>query len=342
MTRAVEQVKGEHRAKDTRGEDASARPEVGHEQLGLPPCVAEPQELHRQRPAVHLHARQAEHRERKLKRGAGEERAERLARGRQVHERRIEIVLLTYCYRGVFPMTLDGEPVTLHEGDCLIADRHCPHAVDELGPGTIAVNVVLNDRFFEKRMPADLNRVGSSFGLALATRGTDHAGWRVYRVADMLSRSCIDLILGEHLDGGIGSADIIDDLCAALITHLIRSNEPDTASPESARKDSELVGRVHEYVAQHYREGRLSALADELGYDASYLSAYIKRETARTFKQLVNEERMRHASRMLRSSQEPIYEIAQSVGISNLTQFYRRFHEYAGMTTQEYRTSPLR
>lgn len=51
---------------------------------------------------------------------------------------------------------------------------------------------------------------------------------------------------------------------------------------------------------------------------------------------------MRHASRMLRSSQEPIYEIAQSVGISNLTQFYRRFHEYAGMTPQEYRTSPLR
>ncbi len=239
-------------------------------------------------------------------------------------------------------MTFDGEPVTLHEGDCLIADRHCPHAVDELCPGTIAVNVVLNDRFFEKRMLADLNRVGSSFGLALATRGTDHAGWRVYRAADMLSRSRIDLILGEHLDGGIGSADIIDDLCAALITHLIRSNEPDTASPESARKDSELVGRVHEYMAQHYREGRLSALADELGYDASYLSAYIKRETARTFKQLVNEERMRHASRMLRSSQEPIYEIAQSVGISNLTQFYRRFHEYAGMTPQEYRTSPLR
>lgn len=102
------------------------------------------------------------------------------------------------------------------------------------------------------------------------------------------------------------------------------------------------MGRIHEYVAQHYREGRLSALADEPGYDTSYLGAYIKRETARTFKQLVNEERMRHAIRMLRNSQEPIYKIAQNVGISNLTQFYRRFHEYAGMTPQEYRTSPLR
>lgn len=253
-----------------------------------------------------------------------------------------QYVLLTYCYRGVFPMTLDGTPVTLHEGDCLIADRHCPHAVDELGPGNLAVNIVLNDRFFEKRMLADLNRLGSSFGLALATHGADHAGWRVYHATDALSRSCIDLLLCEHLDDHVGSDDIIDDLCAALITHLIRSNEPDIASQESIKKDSELVGRIHEYVAQHYREGRLSALADELGYDTSYLSAYIKRETARTFKQLVNEERMRHAIRMLRNSQEPIYKIAHDVGISNLTQFYRRFHEYAGMTPQEYRTSPLR
>ena len=139
-------------------------------------------------------------------------------------------------------------------------------------------------------MLADLNRLGSSFGLALATHGADHAGWRVYRATDALSRSRIDLLLCEHLDDHVGSDDIID----------------------------------------------------ELGYDTSYLSAYIKRETARTFKQLVNEERMRHAIRMLRNSQEPIYKIAQNVGISNLTQFYRRFHEYAGMTPQEYRTSPLR
>lgn len=253
-----------------------------------------------------------------------------------------QYVLLTYCYRGTFPMTIDGEAVTLHEGDCLIADRHCPHAVDELPAGVLAVNVILNDRFFEKRMLADLNRVGSSFGLSLVTRGADHAGWQVYHAADALSRSCIDLLLCEHLDERAGSSDIIDDLCAALITHLIRSNEPDVTSPESIEKESELMGRVHEYVAQNYREGRLSALAEELGYDASYLSAYIKRACARTFKQLVNEERMRHATLMLRGSADPVYKIAQDVGISNLTQFYRRFNEYADMTPQAYRDSPLR
>lgn len=35
---------------------------------------------------------------------------------------------------------------------------------------------------------------------------------------------------------------MLADLCAALITHLIRSNEPDIASQESIKKDSELVG----------------------------------------------------------------------------------------------------
>lgn len=253
-----------------------------------------------------------------------------------------QYVLLTYCYRGEFPMELDGTPVTLHEGDCLIADRHCPHAVSELPEGILAINVVLNDRFFEKRLLADLNRLGSSFGLSLVTRGRDHTSWRVYDATDPLSRVCIEHILCEHLDPKMGSGDLIDDLCAALITNLIRSNEPDLATLESAEKDSALIGRVHEYVAQNYREGRLGTLAEELGYDASYLSALIKHSTARTFKQLVNEERMRHATLMLRSSQLPVYEIAQQVGISNLTQFYRRFHEYTGKTPQEYRTSSPR
>lgn len=250
-----------------------------------------------------------------------------------------QYVLITYCYQGTFPMSLDGTRVVLQKGDCLIADRHCPHSVEELAPSTVAVNVVLNDRFFQKRLLADLNRVGSDFGLALATPAADHTQWRVYRATDPLSRACIDQLLCEHFDSRIGSADIIDDLCAALITNLLRSNEKDVTSEEEARKDSELIGRVHEYISRNYRQGRLQELANQLGYDSSYLSAHIRQSTARTFKQLVNEERMRHAALLLQGTSSPIYEIAHSVGISNLTQFYKRFREYADMTPQEYRES---
>ncbi len=254
-----------------------------------------------------------------------------------VPEHIYQYVLLTYCWQGSFPMLLDGVPVTLHAGDLLVADRHCSHAVAELPDATIAVNVVLNDRFFEKRMLSDLSRLRAGFGKALATNGADHTQWRVYPATDELSQACIARMLCEHLDPGPGSADIIDDLCAALLLGLIRSNEKDVNSVEAMQKSSELIGRVHEYVARNYRDGRLQALADQLGYDDSYLSAHIKAQTGRTFKQLVNEERMRQAVMLLQGTQMPAYEVAQAVGISNLTQFYKRFRDFAGMTPQEYR-----
>lgn len=248
-----------------------------------------------------------------------------------------QYVLLTYCYQGSFPMVLDGRQVTLRQGDCLVADRHCPHAVEEVGAGSVGVNIVLNDRFFEKRMLADLSRLRTTFGTELVTPAADHTHWRVYHADDALCLACIEQILCEHLDPAIGSADIIDDLCAALMTQLLRNNEKDVASAADAEKNSLLIGRVHEYVARSYREGRLTALADELGYDSAYLSAHIRKATARTFKQLVNEERMRQATILLQGSELPAYKIAQEVGISNLTQFYQRFREFAGMTPQEYR-----
>ena len=41
---------------------------------------------------------------------------------------------------------------------------------------------------------------------------------------------------------------------------------------------------------------------------------------------------------LLRGTARPIYEIAEEVGLANLTSFYQRFREYAGCTPQEYRT----
>ena len=46
---------------------------------------------------------------------------------------------------------------------------------------------------------------------------------------------------------------------------------------------------------------------------------------------------MRQAVMLLQGTQMPAYEVAQAVGISNLTQFYKRFRDFAGMTPQEYR-----
>lgn len=249
-----------------------------------------------------------------------------------------QYVLITYCYEGRFSMTVDGAKIVLEKGDCLVTDRLVPHGVDRTGPSDMAVDIVLNDRFFERRFLTDATRLGSKFAHELVMTNSTHTSWRLYRSSnDEFARALVERILCEQLDVHVGSHDIIDDLAAALLTHLIRSYEPDIADSDAARRDSELVGIVREYISQHYQDGNLSRMAKALGYDSSYLSAFIRRATGTTFKQAVNAERMRHAELLLQTTSMTVADIAREVGVSNITMFYRRFHDFVGCTPQEYR-----
>lgn len=250
-----------------------------------------------------------------------------------------QYVLVTFCYAGTFRMQVDGIPTILEAGDCIVADSHVPHSVSETDDDTFAVNIVLNERFFQHKMLSDIHRLGAAFPLELVTPGAPHTGWRYYRTRDSeFVRSCIDYILCEHFDEKPGSSDIIDDLAAAMLTQIFRTFEERQEEFEVQLSQSELMGEIRQYIGDSYEDGNLGRMAEALGYEASYLSTFIRKATGRTFKQLVNEERMRHAMIFLQSGSEPIADIARKVGISNLTQFYKRFAEYAGCTPKEYRS----
>ncbi|MBR1830414.1 MAG: helix-turn-helix domain-containing protein [Atopobiaceae bacterium] len=247
-------------------------------------------------------------------------------------------VIITYCWQGSFSMELDREPVTLQAGDCVVMDRHVPHGVMETGLDDITVNLILADEFFEGRLLDGMADLASPFATELMTPGASHDHYRVYRTAhDEMARACVERVLCEHLEPDMTSPYLIDFFLAALLTHLLRTYEPKGVLDDVAYERAELMGAVREYIALNYREGNLAQAARDLGYERTYLSKFVRQASGMTFKQLVNVERMRRAALLLRGSNRPIYEIAEDVGLSNLTSFYQRFREWSGCTPQEYR-----
>lgn len=247
--------------------------------------------------------------------------------------------LLTHCYAGTFPLVVRGEEVPLRAGECFISDRHVSHAVKATDGETCAVNIVLADEFFGNRYSELASLIPSPFVTNLSLFSAPHDLWRHYETAgDQFVRECVDRILCETFDGDICSGFVCDNLILALLSHLFRTYEIVEQTFDNRIQQRELLGAVRAYIAEHYREGNLNKMASELGYDRSYLSSFIKKTSGATFKQLVNIERMRHAGVLLRGTTLPIYEIAEQVGIVNLTAFYKRFKEHAGCTPQEYRT----
>lgn len=247
-------------------------------------------------------------------------------------------VLITYCYQGTFCMDVDGSHVVLEAGDIIVMDRHVPHGVEPTGPDDISINFILAEEFFEGRLLDGMADLASPFATELMSLGASHKYWRTYRTStDEFVRTCVERIMCERMEPDMTSPYLIDFFLAALLTHLLRTYEPKGVLDDVAWERAELIGAVRQYIGLHYQEGNLQSMARDLGYERTYLSKFVRQATGSTFKQLVNVERMRRAALLLRGSNRPIYEIAEEVGLANLTSFYQRFREYAGCTPQEYR-----
>lgn len=255
-----------------------------------------------------------------------------------VPEHILSYVLITYCLSGSFPIVVDGKPATLAPGECVVLDRHVPHSVSTTGADDIGLNIILAEEFFQGFMLDGIADLASPFATQLTTVGESHDDWRLYHSSqDETLRVCVERVLCEALEPDMSSPYLINFFLAAVLTHLMRTYEPHGQLDDVAWERSELVGRVREYISLHYKEGNLTQMATDLGYERTYLSKFIRASTGQTFKQLVNEERMRHAALLLRGSNGPIYQIAEAVGLANLTSFYKRFREYSGVTPQAYR-----
>ena len=256
----------------------------------------------------------------------------------EVPEHIYSYVIITYCWQGSFRMFVDGTQVVLHTGDCIVMDRHVPHSVDPTGPDDINVNFILAEEFFEGRLLDGMADLASPFATELMTIGMNHEHWRLYHTdCDEFVHSCVERILCERLEPDMTSPYLVDFFLAALLTHLLRTYETKGELADAVWERAELTGTIRQYISLHYREGNLQQMAADLGYERTYLSKFVRQATGSTFKQLVNVERMRRAALLLRGTNRPIYEIAEEVGLANLTSFYQRFREYAGCTPQEYR-----
>lgn len=81
----------------------------------------------------------------------------------------------------------------------------------------------------------------------------------------------------------------------------------------------------------------LTWLADELGYNANYLSGIIKKILGMTFRDYVSEKRIEHAKVLLLATSLKNYEIAEKIGFEDVNYFSLRFKQVTGVSPRQYK-----
>ena len=246
-----------------------------------------------------------------------------------------DYVEMVYMLSGETRHIVNGDEITLREGELLILGQDAVQEIFPAGEGDLAVNFIVKPEFFGGTLPylgADDTPL-RSFILACLSGG-DNLGYLLFRVAGVKPiENLIENMLWAFLNETPNRRSIHQMTMGLLFVELM--NLTDRLSVGEKSKENLL--RVLTYIEEHYRDGSLTELAAALHYDTAWLSREIKRRSGKSYTELVQEKRLSQAAWLLRNTDENVSDVAYLAGYENMSYFHRIFHARFGMSPKEYR-----
>ena len=250
-----------------------------------------------------------------------------------------DYVEISYVYRGRAPQIVNGAPLALAQNEVLLLDAACPHAVGELGEHDLMLSIVISRSMLRRSLEQSLSSTSavSQFLLNALNDETDHRGHVHFRTGSSRRvRRYMQEILCELLEPTVASAQIVSRLFELLLVELMQSYETSLLQADMPTLPSAQVAAAVGYIERHACDCTLNDLARHLHLSPNYASALLKRQTGRTFMQLVQESRLTRAATLLDAG-STAEAAAREAGYANMSFFYKKFAERYGCTPAAYR-----
>ena len=245
---------------------------------------------------------------------------------------------MIYMCQGSTTHILNGNEIVLEQGDLLFLNQNAVQEILPAGEDDIAVNFIVLPEFLDtafSMMGDEENQLRDFLVGSLCGRDGE-TSWMYFHVADILPiQNLIENMVWTIFYDSSNKRSCTQITMGLLFLQLL--NYMDKMETGGSKYDSEITAAVLSYINGHYKNGTLSELSEQMGYDVYWLSREIRRRTGRTYKELLQEKRMQQAVYLLANSEIPVTDIIESIGYDNTSYFYRKFREKYGMSPKEYR-----
>lgn len=121
-----------------------------------------------------------------------------------------------------------------------------------------------------------------------------------------------------------------------LVIELLRGRFA-ILSEEHFSKNHYTLDDLMEYIEIHYQTTTLEKMAAFFNYNSNYLSNFLKKETGKSFMELLQIKKMTVALELLGNPQITIEEIVDYIGYSSTSFFYKKFKSYFGISPAKMR-----
>lgn len=156
----------------------------------------------------------------------------------------------------------------------------------------------------------------------------------VYAVFDYADRGEIELLKDAKTNKFILNS-ILYSFCGRAYSSMIKNVE--------TGKDEELTIKLLYYIQQNYDKSiSLKQIANEMGYNYTYLSNVFNKIFGCGFSKFVNRFRSDNAAELLRTTNQSMVQISNICGYESIRNFNEQFKQDYGVTPTEYRARRLK
>lgn len=256
---------------------------------------------------------------------------------------RLAFIKIVYVLHGSCFLWINGEEIHMKEGAFCLVGPNVEQSVYSCNDDDVVVNMLIRFRSFSESFLNLMTEQGimSEFLWRMLYNRTDN-GALIYRgkkeaiLSDVVMQLCEE-ILWEREKSNLIRKSLLMVFCG----YVLRLHEKDLVILERTRRESGYrLPQLLCYIRENL-DCRLPEVAARFEVSEGYLSRYIRRETGKTFSELLCEFRMRRAAKMLENTDFSIDKIIETVGYTDKSRFYRNFSEMYGMTPLKYRKRRL-
>ena len=248
-------------------------------------------------------------------------------------------VEVIYMCQGTTTHILNGSRVVLEEGDLLFLNQNVEQEILPAGEQDIAVNFIVLPEFFDtafSMMDMEEENALKEFLVGALCGKSDNTSYLYFHVAEILPiQNLVENMVWTLLNNQPNKRSINQITMGLLFLQLMNYTERVQVGEQYF--EQEMLLGVYRYIEEHYREGSLSELAEELHYNFYTLSRMIRRLTGKNYTELVQNKRLTQAAYLLETTGLSVADIGERVGYENMSYFHRIFKERYGISPKKYR-----
>ncbi|SDK01375.1 AraC family transcriptional regulator [Sediminibacillus albus] len=252
-----------------------------------------------------------------------------------------DYIEINYVYNGKLEQKAGNEDITLKQGELLLLNQYIDHEIKACRREDIVINFIIQPQFFDyifSYLTADNldNNIGD-FLVSSLFNHTQNGQFLYFAVAEVNSiQELVHKIIQEIMTPSLLSESTVKLYMGLLVIELMKHSDKIAKQNESLIEHQSIMEALR-YIEDHFKDASLYDLAETLNQPHYRLSKNIKKITGRTFKDLLQDKRLREAKGLLGSTSIPIAAIVEQVGYDNISYFYRIFKNKYGVTPKKYR-----